>query len=239
MASQIACERFFRQLQRKLSSDWQELATYCDFTSDEIDAIRHSNSNPEAQVFKMLCDLRKREPTDWARTLMEGLVQVGREDVKQDVQQFLDEGHALSRAEGGHVQQFRRPVARGRPQETDAVCVQIQRISPSFVGSLLKRGIAWHVTAWPVRMYNKEIQAGHGNFFFHCLMEDGSDVQIYTSFFLCSTERCNDAFSAVRGSNITNPVQLSCLRIKREKRKYTGKGKSNFRLIFNDDSHIN
>ncbi|XP_022106162.1 uncharacterized protein LOC110987606 isoform X2 [Acanthaster planci] len=87
--SQIECEKFFRQLQ--VVSCWQPLATACRFSCDQISRIKWNDNDVGEQKFMMLCQLRQREPENWATILTEGLEDptVSRMDAADDVRQFL------------------------------------------------------------------------------------------------------------------------------------------------------
>ncbi|XP_022106164.1 uncharacterized protein LOC110987606 isoform X4 [Acanthaster planci] len=94
--SQIECEKFFRQLQ--VVSCWQPLATACRFSCDQISRIKWNDNDVGEQKFMMLCQLRQREPENWATILTEGLEDptVSRMDAADDVRQFLQRGSADS-----------------------------------------------------------------------------------------------------------------------------------------------
>ncbi|XP_038058057.1 uncharacterized protein LOC119729531 [Patiria miniata] len=240
--SVIDCERFFRRLQTKLSTCWQPLATHCGFESDKIKTIRMMNDDPEEQAFELLCTLRKQRPDDWAKMLMEGLMlpAVGRQDVLDDVEQFLKKGNlplaALTQTDGNAAPST-GPVTRRRskPKSVPAPqdkCVAIPDIKPKLVD---KRA-PWYMKVWKQHMISDEPKVGKSKSYFHCFLTDISGVKIYASFFLANAQKCKDVYNAIEGSSGDNPVFLRSLKLEKQRTKYKALGTSNYKLVFDDNS---
>ena len=93
-ASQSDCEKFFRDLSRTISTDWQPIATHSGILSDQIDTINGSTSSEKEKSFQFLVLLRKKCPglMEWSAILRKALQHEDKNDSVSMLDDFIQKG---------------------------------------------------------------------------------------------------------------------------------------------------
>ncbi|XP_022107905.1 uncharacterized protein LOC110988558 [Acanthaster planci] len=217
------------------ANDWKNLAIYLGFKRAQISHIEADNPRDIlGQIFAMLSQWRNKLEchVNQRKALCEALTRTGNRLLAARLS-----GVAPLRSRSIQATEPNTSSLRVKAVHAAKIpIVQIRYIRPRKWNPYLTKPIK----AWYYSGYNDEVQEGENNFYFHCLMTDRSGFIIYTSFFFPDFQEAKEVYDLVHKSDVNNPVQLSCLKVEKQKKRYKQKGmfKRTCRLIFNEKSKI-